>query len=261
MPTLNADGRAIHYVETGAGPPALVLVHGAGGSAGTWVRQLEDLADVARVVALDLPGHGASPGPGCREVGAYAAAVAAFVQALGAGPVVLGGHSMGGAITQTVALVAPDLLRGIVLVGTGARLKVFPKIFELMGRDHAAGVDFVNDYAWSPAAAPALKEAGRRALLATPAAVTLGDFTGCNVFDVMERLAEIRLPALVIVGDDDQLTPPKYAEHLARAIAGARLVRIPAAGHYVMLEQPEDLSDAVRTFLAGLAPRPRAAAQ
>ena len=104
MPVQALDGIPIHYVETGSGPPTLCLVHGAGGSALAWIRQLEGLADAARVIALDLPGHGESGGEGCRRIGDYARVVRGFVEALGPGLVVLGGHSMGEAVAQTVAL-------------------------------------------------------------------------------------------------------------------------------------------------------------
>jgi pimeloyl-ACP methyl ester carboxylesterase len=252
MPALNVNARALHYVETGAGAAALVLVHGAGGSHATWTRQLEGLANAARVIALDLPGHGGSAGEGCRRVADYAAVVRGFLAGLGAGPVVLGGHSMGGAITQVVALEVPAMLRAVVLVGTGARLKVFPRVFELAAQDYAQSVDFITDQAWSPSSAGALVEGGRRALLETGAAVTLGDFRACDAFDLMDRVRGIRQPALVIVGEDDRLTPPRYAEYLARQIHGARLVRIPRAGHHVSLEQPDEVNEAIRDFLATL---------
>ena len=86
---------------------------------------------------------------------------------------------------------------------------------------------------------------------ATRPAVTIGDFTACDGFDVMDRIGQVRLPTLVIVGEDDELTPPKYAEFLARTIQGARLARIPRAGHYVSLEQPDEVNRAIRSFLTG----------
>ncbi|HET7876162.1 MAG TPA: alpha/beta hydrolase [Methylomirabilota bacterium] len=252
MPTLNVNGLTLNYAETGGGQPAAILIHGAGGSHLTWTRQLEGLADTARIIAVDLPGHGASSGDGCRTIGEYAGLVKGFIRALGAGPVVLGGHSMGGGITQTVALESPELLRGVMLVGTGARLRVLSKIFELIAQNYAASVDFIQQYAWSPAAAPALRDGGRRVTLATRPSVTEGDFRACDGFDVMTRVGAITLPTLVLVGEDDQLTPVKYAEFLAGAIPGARLVKIPRAGHYVMLEQPDEVNHAVRQFLASL---------
>ena len=249
MPTLNANNALINFAETGGGTPVVVLVHGAGGSHATWTRQLEGLAETARVIALDLPGHGRSSGEGCPVVAEYAASVRAFIRGLNAGPVILGGHSMGGAVTLTIALEAPELLRGVLLVGTGARLRVFPRLFELMDKDYGEAVDFIQGYGWSPAAAPALLAGGRVAMLETRPAVTRADFTGCNRFDLMARINEIRQPALVIVGDDDQLTPPKYSEYMAKQIPGARLVRIPRAGHYVPLEQPDQVNAAIRSFL------------
>src|SRR2546426_473492 len=197
MAPLEVNGQGVHYVQTGSGAPALVLIHGAGGDHTTWMRQLEGLTDSATVVALDLPGHGASAGDGCRAVSDYATVVRGLLAALGRGPVVLGGHSMGGAITQAVALTAPELLQGLVLVGTGARLRVFPKLFELMEKDYAEGVAFVTRYAWSPSTREALKAGGRRTMSATRPAVTIGDFTAGDGVAGMDRvgLTSVRAPA------------------------------------------------------------------
>jgi pimeloyl-ACP methyl ester carboxylesterase len=252
MPTANVSGRSLHYVETGGGAPTVIFVHGAGGGWGTWTRQLEGLADAGRMIALDLPGHGASPGDGCRAVVDYAAVVQEFARALGAGPVVLAGHSMGGAIAQTIALDSPTLLKGVVLVGTAARLKVYPELLRLLETDYPAAVEFVKRHAWSPAAAPALAEGARKATLEVRQEVTLGDYAACNAFELRDRVAGIRLPTLVIVGEDDELTPPRFAEFLAAEIAEARLVRIAKAGHYVPLEQPDEVNLAIRQFLSTL---------
>jgi pimeloyl-ACP methyl ester carboxylesterase len=249
MPALNVDGHPLSYAVTGGGEPTLVLVHGAGGSHATWTRQLEGLADHATVVALDLAGHGRSGGDGRRSMADYAQLVREAIVALGRGRVVLGGHSMGGGIAQTIALGWPEMLRGLVLVGTGARLRVLPRIFELLGQDPAAAAAFITGIAWSPSARAALREGGRRALLETRAAVTHGDFTACDAFDAMARVGEIALPTLVVVGEDDQLTPLRYAEYLAGHIRGARLARIPGAGHFVTLEAPDAVNAAIRAFL------------
>ncbi len=249
---LNVDGQSLHYVETGGGAPTVVFVHGAGGGWGTWTRQLEGLADAGRMIALDLPGHGASSGDDCRAITDYAAAVQGFIRALGVGPVVLAGHSMGGAITQTIALAAPELLRAIVLVGTAARLKVYPELLRLLETDYPAAVDFVKRHGWSPDAAPALAEGVRKATLEVRQPVTLADYTACNAFELRDRLGGIRLPTLVIIGEDDELTPPRFSEFLSAEIPGARLARIPKAGHYVMFEQPDEVNLAIRQFLAEL---------
>jgi len=156
---------------------------------------------------------------------------------------------MGGGIAQTVALERPELLAGLVLVGTGARLRVLPRVFELLASDYAEGCAFVNALAFSRATAHTLKDGVRTAMLGTRPDVTIGDFMACDRFDVMDRVGTIRLPALAICGEEDQLTPPKYAEFLAQKIPGARLLLVERAGHIVQLEQPEIVNAGIREFL------------
>lgn len=249
MPVQVVDGIGIHYVQTGSGAATLCLIHGAGGNTHAWIRQLEGLADAARVVALDLPGHGESEGDGCRRIDDYARVVSGFIRAAGLGPVVLGGHSMGGGVAQTVALEHPALLAGLVLVGTGARLRVLPRIFELLASDYSDGCAFVNAMGFSAAASQALEDGARVAMLGTRPSVTIGDFAACDAFDVMPRVGAIRAPALAICGRDDQLTPPRYAEFLAAKIPRARLLLVEKAGHFVQLEQPEIVNAGIREFL------------
>jgi pimeloyl-ACP methyl ester carboxylesterase len=255
MPTALAGGILIHYEVTGRGPTRLCLVHGAGGNAGVWIRQLEDLADLVQVIALDLPGHGQSGGLGCDRIEDYVRIVRGFLDATGLLPVVLCGHSMGGAVAQAFALAHPASLAGLILVGTGARLRVLPRIFELVDRDYPEGVRFIGRLAVSPGAPETLVESLIRQTLTTPQAVTLRDFRACDAFDVTARLGEIRIPTLVICAADDQLTPPKYAQFLRDRIAGARLALIPGAGHYVQLERPEEINAALREFLTTVAQR------
>jgi pimeloyl-ACP methyl ester carboxylesterase len=218
----------------------------------SWVRQLKGLADAARVVAIDLPGHGQSGGDGCARIDDYVAAVRSFVETAKLGKVVLGGHSMGGAVAQAFALSDPERLDGLILVGTGARLRVLPKIFELLETNYPEGVSFINGRAFSLSTAPALKDAAKARTLQTRPRVTIGDYTACNGFDVMDRIAALRVPTLVVAGQDDQLTPPKYAQFLTQTIPGARLAMVERAGHYVHLEQPHAVNHAIRDFLATL---------
>ncbi|MBI3028695.1 MAG: alpha/beta hydrolase [Candidatus Rokubacteria bacterium] len=249
MPVQVVEGVGLHYLETGRGAATLCLIHGAGGNTLAWIRQLEGLADMARVVALDLPGHGESAGDGSRQIEDYARIVSGFIRAAGLGKVVLGGHSMGGGIAQTVALENPALCAGLVLVGTGARLRVLPRIFELLASDYAEGCAFITALGFGAAASQALKDGATVAMLGTRPDVAIGDFMACDAFDVMDRVGAICLPALAICGEDDQLTPPKYAEFLAAKIPGARLLLVEQAGHFVQLEQPEIVNAGIRDFL------------
>jgi len=251
MPVLTVGGRRAAYLDAGSGR-ALMLVHGAGGRGAVWGPQVAGLSDVAHVLAPDLPGHGGSDGPGCTRVAEYAEWLLGFVDAAGLGRVTLGGHSMGGAIAQAVALAHPDRIDGLVLVGTGARLRVLPRILELFRKGSPEAASLVASLSYSPRTEPGRVVEAEHALRETPPLVTLGDFLACDRFDVMAEVKAVRAPTLVVVGRDDVLTPPKYAAFLASAIRGARLAEVDAAGHFPQLEQPAGVNDAIRAFLASL---------
>ncbi len=250
MPHIEIKGEQLFYTlsQAAQGPPAMVLVHGAGGTHLHWPGELRRLSGVS-VYALDLPGHGRSGGKGRDTIVGYAETVAAFLRAVGVGRAIVTGHSMGGAVAQTMALDFSDRVTGLILVGTGGRLRVAPAILERVQTDFAKSVELITRFAWSPDAPPRLSELGRQALLETGPDVLLGDFAACNRFDVMERLAEIQVPTLAVTGTADQLTPVKYARFLAESIPGARLTTIEGAGHMVMLERPTEVERAVRKFL------------
>jgi pimeloyl-ACP methyl ester carboxylesterase len=226
----------------------LVLVHGAGGSHLDWPAPLRRLKG-ANVYALDLPGHGRSEDPGRSSITAYRDFLLAFLDALGLERATVVGHSMGGGIALAFALHYPDRLAGLVLVGSGARLRVLPAILTGILSDFETTVDLVCDYAYGPGATEQLKRLGRQRLLKTPPEVLHGDYVACDAFDVMERLGEVRSPTLVIGGTADRLTPPKYGIYLRDHIPGAELVLVDTAGHMVMLEKPEVVSRAISKFI------------
>jgi pimeloyl-ACP methyl ester carboxylesterase len=246
----------VHYEVTGRGDTTICLVHGSGGTHGVWIRQMEGLADLARIVAIDLPGHGESGGDGVGTIDRAAATVRDVLDRVGVARAVIGGHSMGGAIALAFALANLERTAGLLLIGTGARLRVLPKIFETLERDYAEGVRFVVDLAVAANTAPETKDALARQTLRNPRPAMIGDFRACDAFDVMTRLGEIRAPTLVVCGDEDQLTPVKYSRYLHDHIAGAQLVVVPGAGHYVQLERPDETTAAIRQFLAAN-PEPR----
>lgn len=131
-------GHPAAWLEAGSGP-RLGLLHGAGGAADLWRRQLDGLGDVTRVVAPDLPGHGPLGGRGKPSVAGYAEWLEGFLAVLDAGPVVVVGHSMGGAVALTHALARREPLAGLVLVSTGAQLRVLARIVDLLRRHPPEG--------------------------------------------------------------------------------------------------------------------------
>ncbi len=247
-----ATPRAVAHAsgDTGGLPP-LVLLHGAGAASDDWPAEIRALPG-RRVLAVDLPGHGAAPAPAARSVEGYARAVEALLDASGIAAAVVAGHSMGGAVALSLALSRPERVAGLVLVATGARLRVAPEALAAAASPEGLAIAAreTADRSFGPAASDGTREARARRIAATPPGLLHGDLAACDAFDVMARLGEIRAPALVVCGTEDRLTPPKYSAFLADRIAGARLVLVPGAGHLVMLEEPRAVAAAIASFVS-----------
>ena len=250
MPHLNLNGERIYYTLHRNDPQGMpvALIHGAGENHLSWPMGLRRLPG-AIVHALDLPGHGKSAGAGYDSIEAYAAWMAAFADALTLNRVVLIGHSMGGAIAQSFALKYPDRTAGLVLIATSAKLRVAPQLLELAQNDLAATVDLVMQWAWGPLVPDAIKRLGKQQLLATKPAIMLSDYRACDVFDVRQRLHEVKVPTLIVAGEADQMTPLKHATFMAEQMPWAQLIPVPQAGHMVMLEAEEVVTRAVTEFM------------
>lgn len=240
--------------------PTLVFIHGAGSNAGFWHEQQAAFPG-ARLPTL--PGHfdpysRRVTGEGMRSIDEYADWVEGYVSYSGSAGVALNGHSMGGAIALALALRRPPWLRGIVLTGTGARLRVSPQLLDLLRTDYPAAVDLIIAHSFAYAGGPlsyaqkARLNGTRRQLERTPQAVTLGDYEACDRFDVMDRLGEVQVPALCVVGASDEMTPPSYSEYLGSGLPDARLVAIAEAGHMLPLEQPAAYNAALAEFVGSL---------
>jgi pimeloyl-ACP methyl ester carboxylesterase len=161
---------------------------------------------------------------------------------------VLCGHSMGGALTQLYALKNPDKLAGIVLVGTGARLRVNPMILNMLLNDFDGYVNAVGEIMFHGDADETLREASRVEVRKCPATITHRDYSFCDEFDIMDRMGDIKIPTLIIVGDSDALTPVKYSQYMADRIDGSEMHIVPKAGHSVMLEQWDSFNDIISNW-------------
>jgi pimeloyl-ACP methyl ester carboxylesterase len=249
-----AAGMALEdHAPGGAAGPPLLLVHGAGGTRLHWPGALRRLAG-RRVIAVDLPGHGDSAPPAERTVAGMARRLVGLLDALGIPRAAVGGHSMGGAVALTLALDAPGRVAGLLLVGTGARLRVTPEILAAAAdprraREVADGLAAVSFGATAPAA---MREELARGALAQAPGVLHADFTACDAFDAMARLGAVRAPARVVVGEEDRLTPPRYAAFLREALPGEGMDLVPGAGHMVGWEAPGVVTAAAEKLLAGI---------
>jgi pimeloyl-ACP methyl ester carboxylesterase len=257
MAEITVRGTRIHYLEMAAKRPAkdwpMVFIHGSGGNAGLWQKLMEEMAGEYSSIAIDLPGHGDSPGEPLKSVAESADFVKDFLVARGLKNVVLGGHSFGGAVVQSMALRHAGYLKALLLIGTGARLRVLPEALEMM-RQMAFGEAPPKFHPWGFAekASPEVIAEGEREWAKTGSLARYYDFVGCDQFDIIAEVGGIRLPALIACGQEDRLTPVKYSQFLNQKIAGSKMEVIEGAGHLVMLEKPQALGQAILHFLRSL---------
>ncbi len=256
MPEITVRGKRLCYeAQPEQFDPAglsAVFIHGTGGDHDDWRYQLDGLSTMATIVALDLPGHGASDPPGESSVEAFSAWVTDFVAALGLRQVMLVGCSLGSAVTLWIALQGKRWLKAIGLVGSGARLKVHPAFLEGVLQDKDKAQAALAEFALASNPDPAVLEMVKEKMLKNSAEIINGDLKACNEFDVMNRLGEISVPTVIIVGRDDRLTPVKYSEFLHSGIPRSQLHVIEGAGHLNNVEKPSEFNLILGNFLEGL---------
>jgi pimeloyl-ACP methyl ester carboxylesterase len=255
MKHVTHHGRTTGYrlADRGGDGPLRLFVHGSGGTHEVWKGQLARLSGEHPVAALDLGGHGDSEDfdadAGWETLSAYVDEVAAVAAAVG--PAALVGNSLGGAVALQYAIERDHDLDALVLAGTGAKLPVLSDLLEWLDSDFERAVEFLHgedrlfhdaDAEYVELSIGAMRSVGRR--------VTARDFRTCHEFDVRDRLGEVAVPTLAVVGEHDKLTPPEYHERLAAEIPDGRYREIENAAHLAMLERPSAFNDALREFLA-----------
>jgi 3-oxoadipate enol-lactonase len=258
---IRANGTALYYEDTGGAGAPIVFSHGLLWNTTLFAPQIAALKDRYRCIAYDHRGQGRSADDASHAIAMETVTddAAALIEALGLGPVHFCGLSMGGIVAMRLAISRPDLIRSLVLLDTTADpepYKLKYKIMNVIARYFGLGVV-------SKAILPALH--GKTALKDQARADERSEWQrqlASNrrsiwraVNGVLERksiygeLQKIAVPTLVAVGDEDVGTPPAMAERIAGAIAGAKLIVIPGAGHGSTLEQPAVVTAAIGAFL------------
>lgn len=232
-------------------PRGVILVHGAGGNSLLWRRTLQYLSGGSQAIAVDLPGH-PSGEITCKTVGDYAEVLHEYIRESRLKRPVVCGHSMGGAVVLTLALSHPEDLGGLILVSTGAKLGVAPEILEgLRGQPMRAIESIITPWSFNTMDLGLGREA-RSALSVSNLPVFLNDYLACQDFDVREDLQRVASKTLVVCGDKDRMTPPKWSHYLRANIPESELYFVKDSGHMIPLEKPEALAGLLQCFLAGL---------
>ncbi len=231
--------------------PLIIFFHGASLSKEFWDIHVEGLKDCANTMAVDLPGHGGTNLASKETIKDFSTDIMAFINTLDVKtPVIACGMSMGGAVTQQLLIDYPDNFIAGILINTGARLKVLPMIFDMVNADYEGYIKNTAQFSISGKSDLAkIQKLTESFTGKCSAETTINDFNACNTFDIMERISEIRCPALVIASSEDMSTPLKYGKWLHDNIAGSEFVEIKDAGHFSPLEKPEEISFAIKNFI------------
>lgn len=250
------------YAYTGGTPwksaqPGVVFVHGALHDHSVWILQSRYLAHHGfSVMAVDLPGHGRTPGPAL-EVADAGRWLADLVMGSGWDRVALVGHSMGSLIALEAAGHLGAAARALFMVGTAYPMKVSPALLQMSLEDPLRAIDLVNSLSISTHAAkpshpgPGFNlHGGNRALMRrTQRGYTEGnlfhhDFMACNAYNGLEKTAPlVRCPTTLILGSKDQMTSPRAISPLVDAL-NPQITQLPC-GHAVMAESPDGLLHAL----------------
>jgi pimeloyl-ACP methyl ester carboxylesterase len=240
--------------------PPVVLIHGAGGDHLYWPADFRRIPG-CRILAPDLPGHGLSTGSGKQSIWAYADQLVHFLDELGIFRAIFIGYSLGGCIVLALALRHPEILVAMGLIASGAHIDIPPEIIENAANPltFPQAISALGDRFFSSQTDPRIIEKGMKHLAKIRLGVLYGDLLASKAFDIIDRVGEIRAPALVMCGSEDVFTPPQSSQFLAahlgsegnegRAGAETRLRLIPAAGHAVILEQPQAVKAQLVPFI------------
>ncbi|MCY0886715.1 MAG: alpha/beta fold hydrolase [Firmicutes bacterium] len=244
-------GVRVSWFEAGQGP-AVILLHGGGGTGKAWQAQMQALGGRYRVLAPDMPGFGRSDWvEGVRNPQALGTVIWAWADTLwGVDQVVLGGNSMGGRVALAAALERPARVRALVLLdAVGVRLPEVPVVNPL---DLPPG-KFVEGLVYDPAAyrrrTPyrTLEDAQELARGRESFRRYVGQ--GPITFDPDAPLDRLTMPALLIWGREDRIVPLPYGQALAARLPRAELVVLDHCGHLPHIEAPELVNGLVRNFL------------
>jgi pimeloyl-ACP methyl ester carboxylesterase len=261
MTIANVNGGQIAYQDTGSGKNVVLLLHAFPLNRGMWSRQVAALQKSHRVIAVDYRGFGRSGNPTeASTMELLAQDVRAVLAHLRVERAAVAGLSMGGYLSLELYRQAPGLFRGLALCDTkaGADTPEGAKGREAFAKNAIEkGLRWVADEMIPKLLKPnpdAAAVAEVRTLIGqgTPAGVAAAQRGMAKRPDSFPTLATITCPTLVVVGEEDTLTPPAEAEKLVAGIKGARLVKIPGAGHLPCIEAPEPFTAALVEFFGGL---------
>jgi 3-oxoadipate enol-lactonase len=250
-------GYAIGYEETGTSRAVpIIFLHGVGSNRSVWRPQLAHFGRMRRTVAFDYPGYGDSdPAPEGTTRDDYASAIISAMHELGIDRAHICGLSLGGVVAIAMHHADAKRCASLILADTFAAHPQGESIYEramTSSENLRAMAEARVDMLLAQPAAPRV----RREVVETMAGIDPGAYcTGAEAVwlaDQRERAKEIRVPALVLVGDQDLITPPELSDELAGLIPNSHMQVIEDAGHISNLEKPAEFNQAIDQFIGQL---------
>ncbi|GAB4372640.1 MAG: alpha/beta hydrolase [Kiloniellaceae bacterium] len=255
-----------HRVHAGTGGrsfdpdiPLIVFLHGAGLDHTVWALPARYFAHHDRaVLAVDLPGHGKSEGGALTSIAAMADWVMKLLDEVGAEQAALAGHSMGALVALNAAARHGGRVRALALMGAAPKMPVHPDLLAAAAANDHAAFDLMTSWGFGPAGqlggakVPGswLMGGGERLLERIAPGVLSADLAACNAYaEGLADAAKVACPTAVVMGSEDRMTPARAGAKLVAAIPGAQGIVIPACGHMMLAEKPDESLDALRSVL------------
>ena len=243
MPYLTVHGVRLYYSARARGNDVIVFVHGAGGNHLNWYYQLEFLDIPLTLIALDLPGHGNSSGQPCDEISCYSEFLSGFIEKLDLdGKLILAGHSMGGLVVLDY-LLKHNKAHAAILAGSACKLpqREPPKTPE----------EFCKNLFYSEESIKrCLKTADT--ILRRAKGVVEYDLKATGKADLCDKVQDINIPVLLIVGREDKLVSLERVKQTAESLANSELRVIPRAGHMAMIEKFREVNRIISEWVGQL---------
>lgn len=250
MAFFSFNEKSVYYQIKESKTQNLVLfVHGSGGNSNIWKNQM-NLNLNYDIIAVDLPSHGKSdffPSP---SLELYVDVIKKLIDSFHYEKIILCGHSLGGAIIQSFYYQYPTEVNVLILVGTGARLRVSESILNSIKDDYNYFLNTILRGAFHRKTSKEIIESNIRETSLVKSEITYRDFKICDNFNTIGKTHSIKVPCLIICGDADNLTPVKYSKFFHEKIKKSKLVIIKQAGHMVMLEKPIKVNKEFENFIS-----------
>jgi len=239
--------------------PTVMFVHGAGLDHSVWTLPTRYfIRHGLNVLSVDLPGHGRSAGPLRTSIPDMADWLTKALDAIGVEQVALVGHSMGSLVTLEAAARHPNRFRSIALLGTALPMPVTDELLAAAAANDHSAIEMLTLWGYSKSAqiggndTPGMWMVGSTMRLFERSApgVIYNDLKACNEYTHgLESAAQVKCPALLIVGTKDIMTPAFRAKDVKAAIGNSRMTTLSGSGHTLMSEQPDQVLDALITIV------------